>query len=345
MIKQISQALVGIAAFAGLAGASPITFANFSQDVGLPNVFGFLNYTSSSTTGNGNLSINDPNNPCGVGKECHVLTTLSKVAETTVSYKVNSKSTSETQPSITKGSIAPGAVAVTFQYESAGVVNALPKALQGSLSAHMNMMLFTTDSASSMKITNSFFFTDQPLDNGTIAFDLDTPITSGMPGCTVAHPCSNLLTVTVTGSGTTPGLNVGLNGQRGTGTANLNGDVAGDGDTFTFSSDFLTFTSQLSDQLVMGFTSIHPCFTRNNTLPSSNGTTQVSGCTTGAIAAADLSNFLRSFNAAGEGSFASEPPPVVRGGAPEPASAVFGLTGCLLVALGMTGRRRFGFKR
>lgn len=343
-MKTFLGALIGITALAGAAAASPITFANFSQDVGLPNVFGFLDYTSSSTASNGNLNISDPNNPCGAGNTCHVLTTLTKVSETNVSYKVGSTSVTQPQPSNAKGAVVPGAIAVTFQYQSAAVVNALPAALKGSLDAHMNMTLFTTDPSSSTKISNNFFFTDQPLDNGTIAFTLDTPITSGMPGCTVATPCSNLLTVTVTGSDGNPGLTVGLNGQRGTGTGNLNGDVASDGDSFTFSSDFLTFSSQLSDQLVMGFTSIHPCFTRDNTLPGNSGTAAVSGCTNGAITAADLGTFLRTFDAAGVGSFASEPPPTVRSNSPEPTGTVFGLTGCLLVVLGLP-RRRFGFKR
>lgn len=342
-MNRITQAFVGIVAFAGFACATPITFANFSQDVGLPNVFGFLNYTSSPTTSNGNLSINDSHNPCGVGNTCSVLSTLSTVGEQTVNYKIGSNPASQTQPSIVPGAVVPGAVAVTFQYESASVVSSLPLALQGSLAAHMNMMLFTTDAASSTKINSNDYFTIQPLDNGTISFDLDTPITSGVPGCTVAHPCSNLLTVTVSGSGGTPGLTVGLNGQRGTGTANLNGDVDANTDTFTFSSDFLSFSSQAFDQLVMGFTSIHPCFTQNNTLPSNSGSGAVSGCTTGAIASADLGNLLRTFDAAGEGSFASAPAPTVNGRAPEPSGVVFGLTGCLLVGLGMT--RRLGLNR
>ena len=345
-MTKLFEALIGIAAFAGTSLASTVTFANFSQEVGLPNVFGFLNYTSSSTTSNGNLSFNDPNNPCGAGNTCHVLTTLSKESETNVSYKVGSTTVTQTQPSITKGAVVPGSIAVSFQYESAAVVSALPIALRGVLDAHMNMTLFTTDPSTTTKINslNNFYFTEQPLDNGTIAFTLDTPITSGMPGCTVAHPCSNLLTVTATGSGGAPSLSIGLNGHRGTGTTNLNGDAASDGDTIAFSSDFLTFTSQLSNQVAMGFSSIKPCFTTSNALPSDSGTGAVSDCTTGPITAADLSAFLRTFDAAGEGSFATDLAPGLRGTTPEPNATVFGLTGCGLFVLSMR-RRRFRFKR
>lgn len=315
VLRESVFAVAGLTALASMASATQIyTFAGFQEQGTGGDVFGFVNYVApgSATNANGSFSYDTNSDPCGYGVTCHVFTTLSSVSATT------NGGTTPLEPS---SSTTPGSIPVVFDYQE--VAGSLPAALQGNISASMDIQLFATTGAHSTMITPNDYFTYQPFTSGTITITANAPITSGFPGCTPTSPCSNLLTVNINS------LTEGLNGQRGGTTAALNGDVGSLGDSFTFTSDFLQFNGQLFDQLAMSFTSVTPCFTRDDTASNT--------CTTGVITNGSVGNFLRTFVGAGSGTFAASPEPYAN--VPEPLST--SLVGAALVSLAvLAGRLR-----
>lgn len=167
----------------------------------------------------------------------------------------------------------------------------LPIELQGIQNARV-FFSSTTTAAATTAIGNR---TIQPFNNVfNILIFRDSPASSGNGNRT------NLLTVTIT----TASSNPDLSGEQGGRSAAFTASTPIQNITYT--SDFLDFANTIERDLSLGFTSIAPVY--------SLGTT-----------------FLQSFTAAGTGSFASNPPPVVRMG---PSAATLSLSGRVLTPKG-----------
>lgn len=129
---------------------------------------------------------------------------------------------------------------------------------------------------------------------------------------------NNLLTATFTDT---------LSGIRGGSTATLRSDTQ-TGDALIYTSDFLDFSRTVDRDLSFSFTSL---------TSANNGQTgaDFSGAGFRLRRDANRNDFLRSFTAAGVGTFATNPPPIVI--VPEPGS--FALMGFCLITLATLSRR------
>lgn len=160
-------------------------------------------------------------------------------------------------------------------------ITGLPAALTGFQDAHLFITTTTTQPAALSGGTLS-----QPLDQTvTIQIVRDTPAPSGTGGGTR----TNLLTVVFSASANTPEINGSEGGNIATMAATTPNHVV------TFTSDFLSFASTTQRNSSFSFSSVTPALSR------------------------DAGNFLRSFDAAATGTFASNPVPVY---APPTAGAV-----------------------
>jgi hypothetical protein len=115
---------------------------------------------------------------------------------------------------------------------------------------------------------------------------------------------TNLLTIDLTPAAIN-GAKAALSGTNGSGAATLSGGT-GAGLTVLFTSDYLDFTGTLLRDIALSFTSITPSYAKG----------------TGAGA-----NFLKSFTAAGTGTFSTDAPPTFIPPVPEPASMAVLLVG------------------
>lgn len=177
-----------------------------------------------------------------------------------------------------------GGAPVFFFYQN---VPGLPAELQGLQSAHVFVTTTTTQSGSS---TGPGGTVTQPMNSQiTIQIFRDTPASPGTGG----GSRTNLLTAVITPSGGTPSLT----GTDGGTSATLSATTPAH--TVVFTSHFLSFASTTNRNLGLSFSSVSPTFTLGS------------------------GNFLQNFNAAGTGTFASNPVPVYIG----PTAAAVSLGG------------------
>lgn len=121
----------------------------------------------------------------------------------------------------------------------------------------------------------------------------------------------------------------GLNGAVGQPTAGLSANDNTTGtysDVFTFSSNFINFSSQADDTITMTFNSVSPCITNTSGPDCTNGD-----------ATPGVGGMLQTLTANGTGNFGAIPEPT-SGYAPEPVTNV--LTGSSLLGLAFYLRRK-----
>lgn len=160
-------------------------------------------------------------------------------------------------------------------------ISGLPAALTGFQDAHLTVTTTTTQTAALSGGSIS-----QPLNQTvTIQITRDTPAPAGTGGGTR----TNLLTVVFSPSVNTPEINGSEGGNIATMAATTPNHVV------TFTSDFLSFASTTARNSSFSFSSVTPALS------------------------IDAGSFLRSFDAAATGTFASNPVPVY---APPTASSV-----------------------
>jgi len=133
------------------------------------------------------------------------------------------------------------------------------------------------------------------------------------------HPGSNLLTIVSTSNGE-------LDGNRGANSGSLNGDT-GSGSVVNFTSDFLVFTATIERAYTLSFTSLNPALGLGSHTATNHQTT----------------GYLKSFTAAGTGTFASDPAPTT--GVPEPSPAIALLIGSAGLTLLFVRNRKIATAR
>lgn len=190
-----------------------------------------------------------------------------------------------------------GAVATRFRFESPRAGNRMDVlAALGQLSASFTL----NATAASGSPAGSFGgYTIQPLTSGSFSF-----IYTGLTPLVVAHTTyttgANLLTATFVSGGGAAGS---LRGSSGS----INASTTA-GDTITYTSDFLNFSSTVDQDFALSLSSITPpaVFTRNQS--------------------------LKTFFATATGSFSTDPVPLPTAVIPEPAT-----WGLLVVGFGLVG--------
>jgi hypothetical protein len=181
-------------------------------------------------------------------------------------------------------------IPVVFTYQA--VNGTLPLDLQGPQSAILTLTSSTlagvqTASAFGETLSQQQFF-GNGLETDTLTITRDTPAAEGNNSMT------NLLTMTFTGT---------LAGQLGTPTPSLSGDT-NNGNTVTYTSDFLTFSGAADDDFNMAF---------------SSWTTLIGGLGLSESTNID-DDYYASATAAGAATFDTTITPVITTNSPEPAS-------------------------
>ncbi len=190
-----------------------------------------------------------------------------------------------------------GGATIYFLYQN---TNGLDSSLQGFQNAHLFVSTPATRTPATLNMNNL----NQPLDQSTvIRIVRDTPTAVGVG----SGSRTNLLTATISANTGTPAITGTNTGNSGTFSVTTPDHVV------TFTSDFVSFAQTTERNLAVSFSSVTPSL------------------------AIGTGNFLNSFTAAGSGTFAANPPPVVVG----PTAAAVSVSGRVLApsGRGLSGAR------